>query len=390
MPLAASTVASQATIVALAPILAAVARDFGTGVGTVGLARAVLAFAAAAGSVPVAAYGNRLGPARLIVLGGVIGLCACAAIAAAPSLTVFLAAHIVAGGAVACLLSAGFAGASAFFHGREVGWALGFVVGAQSLAWIVGNPIIGVLTDTVSWRAAYLVPATAALVAVVGGLRAPRTCGSGDSGLAALVSIWCDVGARRWTVAELVAFGAWTAELTYAGAFYIETYGVREASVGFLLACGSAVYLAVAATSGRHLVGRRARLWAIAGALGMAAAFVPLLNVTPAVAFTLAAFCLTAFFAALRSTASSALALAQLPAQEATMMAARTASAQLGYVFGAAAGGAVIGAAGFGTLGWLLAAGMCASALLMARVPTPTSGRPGATARAPSPPRAGS
>jgi hypothetical protein len=49
------------------------------------------------------------------------------------------------------------------------------------------------------------------------------------------------------------------------------------------------------------------------------------------------------------------------------MMGARTASAQLGYTVGAAAGGAVLAVAGFGTLGFVLCAGMAVSAVLLAR-----------------------
>jgi predicted MFS family arabinose efflux permease len=82
-------------------------------------------------------------------------------------------------------------------------------------------------------------------------------------------------------------------------------------------------------------------------------------------------FCVMAFFASVRSTAASALGLAQLPGRPGSMMGARTASAQLGYMIGAAAGGAVLALAGFGALGFVLLAGMAVSALLIARVGDP-------------------
>ena len=62
------------------------------------------------------------------------------------------------GAGVACLLSAGFAGVAATFDDRDAAWAMGYVVGAQSLAWIVGNPLIGLLADAGGWRLAYVVP----------------------------------------------------------------------------------------------------------------------------------------------------------------------------------------------------------------------------------------
>ena len=66
---------------------------------------------------------------------------------------------------------------------------MGYVVGLQSLAWIVGNPIIGLLTDAVSWRLAYVVPAFVAMLALAGSLRLlprlPRDTPRGAGGAAA-------------------------------------------------------------------------------------------------------------------------------------------------------------------------------------------------------------
>ena len=53
------------------------------------------------------------------------------------------------------------------------------------------------------------------------------------------------------------------------------------------------------------------------------------------------------------------------------MMGARTASAQLGYMIGAAAGGVVLAVADFGALGFVLFGVMVISALLILRVSDP-------------------
>jgi predicted MFS family arabinose efflux permease len=103
----------------------------------------------------------------------------------------------------------------------------------------------------------------------------------------------------------------------------------------------------------------------------MGVLLVPLLSLTPSVTFTLVLFCMTALFASIRSTGSSALGLAQFPDRPGAMMGARTAGAQLGYMVGAAAGGIVLALADFAALGVVLFAGMAVSALLVLRVSDP-------------------
>lgn len=384
-----ATTATQASIVVLAPLLVEIARDLGVSLSAVGVARSVLAGTAVAVSLAIGPLIDRIGVRPLIVRGAGIALAGAAATAAAPSLGFFYAAHAITGAGVACLLSAGFAGVASSFEPADAPWAMGYVVGAQSLAWIVGNPIVGLLAEAGSWRLSYLVPAVICLAALATGLLAPRTDrpayapGNALSIREGLAAVFRDPAARRWTIAELVAYSAWTAELTYAGAFYIESYGVGEATVGVLLALGSVVFL-ISSLSTSRLTGRLPRRpLLVATALGMGLMLIPLLNVAPAVWVTLAFFCVLAVLAGVRSTGSSSLGLELLPANPGSMMSARTASAQLGYVVGAAGGSVVLAVAGFGELGFVLFAGMAFSALLLARVRPPSPRQASAVAEPP-------
>ena len=411
MPLALATMATQASIVVLAPIVVEIGRDLDASVSAVGQARSILAATGVVASFAVGPMIDRRGVRPLLLWGSALALAGAAAAGAAPSLLAFFLAQLLVGAGVACLASAGFAGVAAFFGENGSSWAMGYVVGSQSISWIVGVPVIGVLTDAVTWRLAFAVPALASLLALLAGLFAPATAAAaarshGARGSAAgasetgaspaeasapgaarglrggLAQVARDPSARRWTLAELVAYAAWTAELTYAGAFYIQTYGVSESVVGLLLAVGSIAFLA--ATLGTDRLARRLgrRPLIVGGALGMGTLLVPVMNVTPSVWFTLALFCVMATFAGFRSTGSSSLGLAQLPDQPGSMMAARTASSQLGYMIGAAAGGLVLALADFGTLGFVLFAGMACSAALVAGVTERESAR---TAPLPAP-----
>jgi predicted MFS family arabinose efflux permease len=188
--------------------------------------------------------------------------------------------------------------------------------------------------------------------------------------------VLAEPSARRWALAELVAYSVWTSELTYIGAFYVKTYGVRESLVGVLLAVGSFAFLISTLSTDRLVrrVGAR-RPVVVAGALAMGVFAAVIMNVTPSVPFTLALFFVMALCGGARATSSSALALSQLPSQPGSMMAARTAAAQFGYMVGAVLGGAVLALAGFGTLGFVLLGGLGLSALLVLRVHEPAGRR---------------
>ena len=375
IPLVLATLAAQASIMVLAPIMVEIGRDLGASVSAIGQARTVMATAAVVASLRVGPVIDRVGVRPVLTWGALLAMTGHAVTSAAGGLPVFYLGHAFIGLAVACLLSAGFAGAGAWFEEEDQPWALGYVVGSQSIAWIVGNPVIGLLTDAASWRLAYTVPGVAALAALAAALitRAGRGERDRDAARSGMTDVARDPSARRWTIAEFVAYSAWTAELTYIGAFYVQTYDLGESVVGFLLAIGSVAFLI--STLGtdrlfRRLGGRRRRM-VVAAALAMGGLLAVIMNVTPAVPVTVALFFLMALSAGIRSTSSSALALGLLPTTPGAMMAARTTSAQLGYTIGAMLGGFVLAVAGFGVLGFVLLGGMAFSALLTLRVEEP-------------------
>jgi predicted MFS family arabinose efflux permease len=400
LPLVLATTATQASIVVLAPLLVEISHSLGASVSAVGVARSVLAGTAFAGSLAIGPLIDRIGVRPLIVRGGALALAGAAATAASPTLAIFYAAHVVTGLGVACLLSAGFAGVASYFSGREMAWAMGYVVGAQSLAWIVGNPIVGTLAEAGSWRLSYLVPASVCLAALVAGLALrPRSRSSAtlvtepDGSTAAasrdsigdgLRAVCGDRSARRWAISELVAYSAWSAELTYAAVFYIRNYDTSVGTIGFLLAGGSLVFLLTSLSTARLTTRFTRKPLLITCALGMGAMLALILNWAPSVAGTFAMFCAMAVFAGTRLAGSSALGLDQLPDRPGAMMGARTSAAQLGYMIGAAGGGAVLALWGFGTLGYVLLAGMTLSAALLSGVHDPWSERQHAGLPAPA------
>ena len=364
-PLVLATMASQALLVALSPTIVAIGKDLGASVGAIGQARSVAASVAIMASLAIVGHIDALGVRRLVSVGAALAIVGCAAVGLAPTLAVFLAAHVLVGLGFACLLSAAFAGVAAFPPERRA-WAIGYVAGANALAWIVVNPVVGAMTEWLSWRVAELVPSGIAVAAL---LAAPAAHLASDRAAApGLVTVLRERSARRWLGAEVVAYGAWTALLTFVGAFFIERLGVPEVAAGWLLAMGAAAHLTAATRSG-SLAALASRRRLVAGAtLIMAVLLFVLLRLTGSVPLAVATFCLVGLAAGVRTPASSGLGLEQLPRHPGAMMAARTAATQLGYLLGAVVGGAVISHGGYGTLGIVLAIGMAGSALLILRV----------------------
>jgi predicted MFS family arabinose efflux permease len=109
LPLVLATMASQALLVVLSPTIVAIGDDLDASVAVVGQARSITAVVAIIASIVITARIGAIGVPRLLAFGSALALVACAAVAAAPNLWLFLAAHVLVGVAFACLVTGGFA-----------------------------------------------------------------------------------------------------------------------------------------------------------------------------------------------------------------------------------------------------------------------------------------
>ncbi|MBI4897712.1 MAG: MFS transporter [Actinobacteria bacterium] len=370
-PLPLATIASQSSMASVPPLFVAISHEYGVSIGTVGQVRGVSAASAVVGTLLVGGWIHRHGARPVMVWGGLLAAVGALICATAPAFAMLAVGQVVVGAGICCLLSSGFAGAGEFFAPGARDWAVGWITALQSLAWIIGVPLVGLIADQVGWRAAFAVPAAFALIAAFSAmLFAPKIerDPDGPDERTGLLAALADPSARRWTVGELLAFAVWTGEITYIAAFYMETYGISEGLVGVLLPTGSMAFFAGSALAER--VGRgwsRRRLLA-ASAVAMGAVACVLFNFHPAVPVTMAIGLLIGVAAGLRAASSSALALNQLPDKPGAMMAARTAAVQIGYLVGASIGGVAVDAAGYGSLGVIMITGMALSALVMSGV----------------------
>ena len=157
----------------------------------------------------------------------------------------------------------------------------------------------------------------------------------------------------------------------FTGAFFIERYGVEESTVGLLLALGAAMFF-ISSVRGAPLLLHLPRPPLIAAAALLVGAMIALqFNAHDVIWISLLAWLLGAVAGGIRSSISPTLGLAQLPDQPGSMMAARTAANQIGYLFVGLFGGVTLVWSDYGALGLALGAAMILVAALILRVNDP-------------------
>jgi DHA1 family inner membrane transport protein len=346
--------AVQASVIALSPVLAQVAADFGVSTASAGQLRSVSGLVAGLTAVAMGRLSGWLGLRELLLAGLAVLGAGSLLSAAAPSFAVLAIAQVAVGVGVAMVLSGGLAAAAQWSGPEQQARVLSWAILGQPVAWIVGMPVIGVLGG-VSWRWGWVaVPFLASALAFAAVAVRPS-----DPHREPPLGAWrLLAGDRRvagWAVGELLAWSAWAGTLVFAGALFVESYGVSTGTAGFALGLAAVAYL-----PGNMLARRRidtsARLLA-AAAPPLAAAIVVVFGAyRPSLAASAAILALLAFVSAARTIAGSALGLEVCSQRRVFAMRIRTAATQFGYLLGSALGGVALAAGGYPALGIVLGA----------------------------------
>jgi MFS transporter, DHA1 family, inner membrane transport protein len=343
--------ASQASLLVLTAIPPDLAEDFSVSTATAGQARTLAAVTGGLTALALGRLGRHLGVRELLLLGLSLVAVGSLASALAPNLAAFVCAQAAIGAAAAILLSAGVAAAGEWARAGERARVLSWTLLGQPAAWVAGMPLIG-LTSQLDWRYAWLaVPLGASLLALGAvALRPGRAACLPGAGEATAEPVWRRPPVARWAVGELMAQSGWGATLVYAGALFIQSYGLSTAETGVLLGAAALGYFPGTLPARRH-VERHARTLLVVLGLTAAAgtALLGLVRPSPAASLILFAACMAAIGG--RTIAGSAFGLDAAPDERVAVMSLRAAAVQFGYLLGAASGGAALAAGGYGLLG---------------------------------------
>jgi predicted MFS family arabinose efflux permease len=344
-----SQFAAMAGFLAPVPVLPDIARDLGVSVATAGQLRTLSGLAAGVAALAAGALVRRLGVRRLLLAGLWLIAAGSAMSAVAPSFVVLAAAQPALGAGIATVLASGWSAAAAWAPPAGRARLLGWAILGQPAAWVVGMPVIGLVTGG-SWRWAWVaVPLASALYAAVAVARR-RPDAPGAPPARSPGRLRHDRNVAAWALSEFVTYTAWGAVLVYTGAFLLDSYRLSPADAGLMLGVAAAGFFPgtlLARRWAEHHMDSMLVGFGLATA-GMVIAFTTA-RPSPAGSALLLAVLMSLIGA--RTMAAGAFDLHAPPDRRAALMGIRVAAIQFGNLLGAAAGGVAIAASGYRALG---------------------------------------
>jgi predicted MFS family arabinose efflux permease len=345
--------AAQAGFLTLAPILPEVARDFGVETSTAGQLRAVSGVAGAVVALSAGTLARRVGTRDQLLAGCTLLALGSLGSAAAPSFALLAAAQVAVGAGFATVLSTGIAAAAEWTAPECRYRVLAWTLLGQPAAWVLGMPVIGLVSD-LGWRWTWvIVPFSASGLALVA-LSTRHKDAPAVAQHRAAVSPWRRPQVAAWATGELLAYTAWTGALVFGGALFVESYELSAAATGAILGAAALGYFPGTLLARRHVEAGSRRLLVV---LGVASALMVGAFGLVRPAWWLSALVLATAMGVVggRTIAGSAFGLDAAPEQRVGVMGIRAAAVQLGYLLGAGLGGVALAAGGYGALGALLA-----------------------------------
>ena len=359
--------AAQAGAIALAPVLAEVARDFDVSTAAAGQLRTVAGLVAGITALTFGRVGTRVGLGQQLLGGSMLLVLGSLASAAAPSIALLAAAQVPVGAGIAILTTAGTLAAAEWVPPEQRAATLSWALIGQPAAWIVGMPLLGAAGER-SWRYAWLAfPLAAALLAAVAIARRSSTPPAQTAPARVRAALGAP-GLARWLATEVLTNTAWAGVLVYSGALFVESYAASTGVTGVALAFGAGAYVA-GNLAFRGLSNRTPRRPLVGLAVALAAATAAFGAFRPSPIGSTALFAAAAFAAGGRTFLSSAFGLAAPPELRPGAMAMRAASMQFGYFTGSLVAGVSLALGGYPVLGGTLGMLFLLAALLLGRLP---------------------
>lgn len=232
----------------LSPLLPAIGREFGTSVAATGQLATLGALVAFAASLAATPWMDRWSRRVWLRLQGGLLLLAIILSALAPSFGWLVVGRGLAAVGGAVIMANCLTGVREIFH--DPVWrnrAIGIVVSATSLAFVLGLPAITQIDARLGWRAAMASTAIPVALLMAGSLVLPPSPAASSQRSGALTAFGAVLGSRR-TRALLVVLGLnlglYTGWLVYFGAYVTEVFAASAALLSALFFFGGLTEIA--------------------------------------------------------------------------------------------------------------------------------------------------
>jgi predicted MFS family arabinose efflux permease len=335
---------SQAAVLVLSPILVKVAHDVHVSTAVAGQLRIFAAPVAAVVAVLLARFGGDVALRSILLASTILVAVGSIASAAAPSFLALALGQLPLWAGVAGLVAGGIGAAGAWSTPESRSRVVARALAGAPAAWVVGMPLIGLVT-VASWRYAFIaVPLPAAIVTA--GLLLVSRPPEARRGPASLPALLREPGARAWAFGELMVMSAWAGMLVFSGALFVETYGTSTQATGLLLAAVALAYLGGNVLGGKIGGDWRLRRTLARANIAAAAAIAATWILTPNVAVTAALFAGAGVLVAARTVVGTTYGFGLAGERKLEVGAARAAITHVGYLVGSLLGGAALAVAG--------------------------------------------
>jgi predicted MFS family arabinose efflux permease len=339
----------------LNPILPDIARGLGVSIAVAGQLATITLLVGAPSTLLLGVLSDLYGRRPFLLGGLVVAGLANVELALAPTFVWALAGRLLAGLALVFALNLAIVGDSFTETARDR--AMGRVLLANAVAWVVGVPGIAAIAGFFGWRVG--VGALGALfvaVAVVGLAALPERPRPTTAGSAAqaLGDIWQSHRHRPDLWLALLIGGArgayWTAFLTYAGGWLHDAFQLPTWQLGPVFTMSAIAYMAGIEVGSRWAARSGPKPVIVLANVG-AGILVLILPATPWLAADLAGFAALALLCGVGGSTLLALTLRLAPASRGATMALSNSLTSVGGAFGVVLAGVAIAALGYPGLG---------------------------------------
>ncbi|TRO47820.1 MFS transporter, partial [Candidatus Bathyarchaeota archaeon] len=238
---------------------------------------------------------------------------------------------------------------------------MGWMLGASASAYLIGAPVFAYISGVGGWRWAFLgfvLPMAAlSLTFAAYGLPRPRMEEGGGNGsvVAAFRAVFTTASAAACLLGNLMINASWSTHLSYSSSMLRQRFTVSTGFASMSTIVGATCFIVGSVWSGRLVsrFGRKRLTVLLAAPAGLLLLVAYNLGYLPLV---LVMSWLGALFNGMLYSATSSLALEQLPRFRGTMMSISAATGSLGSAIGTAFGGWILVNYYYPQVGWFMGA----------------------------------